>query len=60
MRAAFCVWLALLAVGCAPEAEPDAYGNVEAVDVVVGEIAQAWTRRAAHGKRGEAAEKAAD
>jgi HlyD family secretion protein len=36
MRAACCVWLALLAVGCAPEAEPDAYGNVEAIDVVVG------------------------
>ncbi len=28
--------VALLAFGCAPEAEPDAYGNVEAVDVVVG------------------------
>jgi branched-chain amino acid transport system permease protein len=27
---------------------------------IVGEIAQAWTRRAAHGKREEAAEKAAD
>ena len=27
---------ALLAVGCAPEVEPDAFGNVEAVDVVVG------------------------
>ena len=27
---------ALLVVGCAPEVEPDAYGNVEAVDVVVG------------------------
>jgi len=35
-----CCWAALaaafLAVGCAPEVEPDAYGNVEAVDVVVG------------------------
>ena len=40
MRGQCCCWAALvaalLAVGCASEVEPDAYGNVEAVDVVVG------------------------
>jgi HlyD family secretion protein len=35
MRAGWCAGLALLALGCASEVEPDAYGNVEAIDVVV-------------------------
>ena len=40
MRGQYCCWAALVAAlvaaGCAPVVEPDAYGNVEAVDVVVG------------------------
>jgi len=35
IRAGWCAGLALLALGCASEVEPDAYGNVEAIDVVV-------------------------